>query len=212
MADEWKPQVVQQGDHVRKLAFRAGVSPDEVWGHDKNKELVARRKSMDLLCPGDVLHLPSSPRAGLDLSASTTNKYRATVPTVAVRLKLSDSEQTWSNEPFLVHGLEGTEPLAGTTGPEGEVAFEVPVHVREVTLSLRDGFCIVPLRIGDLDPAEEPNGALQRLRALRYLPDGECDDAMVASALRRLREDHGLPAEGGLDAAALDILVAAHLS
>src|SRR4051812_28766459 len=104
MSKPWVPVVVQQGDHLGKLAFRHGADAETVWKHDKNKELAARRKNPDMLCPGDVLYLPTEPAPPLHLAPGAANRYRARIPTVPVSIRLATKRRSVANQPFEVHG------------------------------------------------------------------------------------------------------------
>jgi type VI secretion system secreted protein VgrG len=103
----------------------------------------------------------------------------------------------------------GGKRLEGTTGADGKIDVEVPEDARlaEITLWLGE----YPtgdtkrwtVRIADLPPAEEPAGALMRLRNLGYY-DGpvkaEVDKGVLRAALRCFQEDYGLDATEELDA------------
>lgn len=201
MAKPWVPYVIQQGDHLRKLAFRVGIDAETLWRHEKNQELCKRRKNMDLLHPGDVLHVPGEPAPALELSVGTVNRYKAKVPTVHVKLKLESAVRSLAGQRFEVHGVsEGAEPLRGTTTAEGEAAFDVPVLVREVELRLPDAGLVIPVLVGDLDPIDEPSGVTQRLRNLGFLPPtGEVRAEDVTLALMAFQTEQKLPVTGGVD-------------
>jgi len=210
MADEWKPHVVQQGEHVQKLAFRHGAKPDDVWTHEKNKDLSARRKSMDMLCPGDVLHLPTNPAAGLDLAQGSKNRFRAIVPTIPFRLVLQTGGRSLANQPFEVHGAGG-DILEGTTTGEAAVELTLPVWVREIEIRLTELGMRFPVAIGDLDPIDEESGVVQRLRNLGYLPEGDLAPGDLAGALTTFQHARGLAETGELDETTRGELQTSHL-
>jgi hypothetical protein len=39
--ESWQVHVVRQGEYLRKLAYRFGVAPEELWDHPKNADLKA---------------------------------------------------------------------------------------------------------------------------------------------------------------------------
>ncbi|WP_437956184.1 peptidoglycan-binding domain-containing protein [Sorangium sp. So ce119] len=201
MAKPWVPYVIQQGDHLRKLAFRFGMEAETLWRHEKNQALSQRRKNMDLLHPGDVLHVPAEPAPALELSAGTMNRYKARVPTIPVKLQLESAVRSLAGQRFEVHGVgEGVEPICGTTTAEGEAAFDVPVLVREVELRLPDAGLVIPVLVGDLDPIDEPSGVAQRLRNLGFLPPiGEVEAEDVTLALMAFQREQGLAVTGAVD-------------
>lgn len=211
MANEWKPHVVQQGEHVRKLAFRCGSTPDEVWGHAKNAELKEKRTSFDQLAPGDVIHLPADRAVGLALQQGSSNRYRATVEKVSLDLVLQATGRTFANEPFEVHGTGAAQPLPGTTDGAGCAHFEVPVWVREVLVKLTARGHEFPILIGDLDPVEEDSGVAQRLRQLGYLTHDGDEEALI-EATSRFQCAQGMKPTGEIDQATRDALAAQHRS
>ncbi|MCC6525839.1 MAG: peptidoglycan-binding protein [Polyangiaceae bacterium] len=198
---DWRPHVVQQGEHVRKLAFQRGTRPEEVWSHAKNAELAAKRKSMDLLAPGDLLHLPTTRRPGIALRAGVENKYQAAIPTVPVHIQIDSRGPSLASQPFELRGAYGGgEPLRGTAGPNGEIDLELPVHVREVVVAFPDLGLTTPVRLGDLDPVGERSGVVARLRNLGFLaPGGTPSEDALATAIRAFQADRGMTPSGKLD-------------
>ena len=53
-----RPNIVKQRDYVDSIADQYGFDPEEVWNDDKNKTLKEKRKSPNILAPGDVLFIP----------------------------------------------------------------------------------------------------------------------------------------------------------
>jgi N-acetylmuramoyl-L-alanine amidase len=209
VSKDWVPYVVQQGDHLAKLAFAHGTDPDTVWGHPKNKDVVARRAERDTLAPGDVLYLPGEPPPALALSEGTSNSYRATVPKVTIKMRLAGSSRPVAGKAFEVHGA-GNKPVTGTTSGDGAVSFEVPVFVREVELRVPDAGIALSVRIGDLDPIEERSGVVQRLRNLGLVGAGAVSDEQLAQGLRAFQREHGLKTTGDVDDATRSALKSAH--
>jgi hypothetical protein len=213
MSNSWVPYVVQQGDHLSRLAFRFGSDEETIWSNEQNKDLAARRKNRHTLCPGDVLWVPGEAAPPLALAVGSANSYRAVVPKVPVKLHLDPKQRPVAGKAFEVHGAGGADPLRGTVSDEGEIAFEVPVLVREVDVQVREIGLRVRLHVGDLDPLEEPSGVTQRLRNLGYLSrSGAVSDETRAQAIRAFQLDHHLEADGILNEATLEALRDAHKS
>ncbi|MFO0553774.1 MAG: peptidoglycan-binding protein [Polyangiaceae bacterium] len=198
MASEWKAYRVRQGDHVRRLAFRAGVSPDEVWNHQKNKDLKAKRECMDILAPGDILYLPTEPPAGADITHGTTNRYQCQIPTIHVSFQLAGDDR-YKNKAYkaTVAGTVG-DPLEGSTGDKGEVDLVVPVIATQVDFKIEELSFEAILEVGALDPVGEDSGVVQRLRSLGYLPDEKAPVSRreVEAATAQFQKDQGLSATG----------------
>jgi hypothetical protein len=165
-----RPHVVRQGEYVTQLAARLGFDADEVWHHSANAELRERRPQRDVLAPGDVLRVPDQPgNRRPSFASGGTRRYRARVPVVTVRLVLDDGRGPIGDEPYEVHGLPGREPVRGTTGSDGVVRVDVPVHVSRVDLVLVRLAQTFPLLVGHLDPPDESTGLRSRLRGLGHL-------------------------------------------
>ncbi len=212
MGKPWVPHVVQQGDHLRKLAFLRGVSAEAVWQHETNRDLAARRKNSDTLCPGDVIHLPAEPPTTLDLRAKTRNRYRAKVPTVPLHLHLDTKGAPVTGQRYEVHGIGAGDPIIGTVPANGEIRVDVPVCVRELEIRLPESGTAIPVRLGDLDPIEEPSGVAQRLANLGYLSSREdASPELVAAAIKAFQADHGLASSGSLDESTRRALEEQHL-
>ncbi|NUP13050.1 MAG: LysM peptidoglycan-binding domain-containing protein [Polyangiaceae bacterium] len=212
MNKDWVPYVVQQGDHLEKIAFRSGGDADQIWAHEKNAELARKRKSPHVLYPGDILHVPPEPKPGLRISAGTVNRYKARIPTVQLAITIGSDDNRYANQPFEIHGAsDGEAPIQGTSGVNGEVEAQLPVWVREVTVRLPQVGLLVPVRIGDLDPVDEHSGGVQRLRNLGYLSrEGHVDSEAVRAALLRFQHHRGLKLTGEFDQPTIEALQRDH--
>jgi hypothetical protein len=208
MSGATKPYVVQQGDYLDKLATRLGFDAKAVWNDGANAELRAKRKP-DQLHPGDVLHVPDQPPKGVPLEGGTVNRYQARVPRVPLNLEFETDGKPNANEACVVEGLG--EPLEVTTGGDGRLSLSVPVTVREISVRFVKRNVVYPVRIGDMDPIEEPSGVAKRLVHLGFLVDEpEEEPDLVADALRRFQRREGLPETGVLDDATKAALLRAH--
>lgn len=196
--------VARQGDHVAQLAFRWGVEPEDVWDHPANSDLKAKRQSMDVLYPGDVVSVPQRKDQRLSIEKGTTNRYTATVPRRTLSIALASTDGPYANQPYELHGLPskpGAPLPKGTTGAKGEIQITVPVTQREVGVLLPNPNIIYHLRIGEVDPMSEPTGPQKRLENLGYLERGKRHDAeTVHYAVRAFQAKEGLPVTGELDA------------
>jgi len=212
MSNDYRPHVVKQGDYLTKLAFRHGFDAAEVWGHEKNAEIKVSRKSMDMLAPGDVVHLPVTRGEGLPFAPGTTNRYRATVPMTEIHLVFTNADGTpLAGEPFAVTGgfAAASEPK---TGGDGKLTLRLPLTTREVTIEFTERNLRRVVRVGDLDPASEESGARQRLTHLGFLSqDTRTGDGQdLGEAVRSFQVASGLPETGALDDETRNALAAEH--
>lgn len=212
MSDETEPRIVKQGDHGAKLAFHAGADAEEVWSHPKNQALRERRSSMDVLYPGDIVHVPSGKRAGKHVQKGTTNRFVATIPKKDVSVTLTTPEGPIANQSYRVEGLPqrpGAPPSEGTTDGEGRLTLAIPVITREVTVYFPELHRAFALMVGDMDPVDEPSGIAKRLENLGFsLPGRTKDGADLTSVLRTFQSKFGLPITGAADPATLEKLSA----
>lgn len=213
-----KPYVISQGDYLTQLAERLRFDPVEVWAHPKNAQLRQLRPSPEILCPGDVLWVPDALPKRLPVRAKNTNSYQVKLKPAKVKIAFFDGNGPLADEPFDVEGIPAQPPGAPprTTTSSGECVFEVPVQMRSVRITFPRKQSSYIVKVGHLDPTEETSGAIQRLIHLGYLhgtvtgePE-EIRDGVVALALARFQQDHGLPSTGQLDGATQDKLTQTH--
>jgi hypothetical protein len=208
-----KPYVIRQGDYLTKLAHQLGFDADAVWNDDANSALREKRPNRDILHPGDVLQVPVEPPAPLAVTAQAANRFQARVPTVEIRVKLSDGEQNrYASKAFRVEGMG--KAFEGTTDGDGLAIFAVPTRVREVTLTMVEAGETFHLLIGGMDPVDRPSGVRKRLAHLGFLPldaehDDESDEAL-RNAISMFQHIHQIAITGELDQATRDALTSAH--
>jgi hypothetical protein len=89
---------------------------------------------------------------------------------------LTNDDGPLRDQPFVVEGLGA--PLEGVTDGEGRATFEVPVHVREVTVFLPERGLRFQIVVGSLDPITEPSGVYARLVNLGYAHGGGTPSAV----------------------------------
>lgn len=212
-----RPYVVRQGDYLTQIAHRRGFSAEVVWNDPLNDALRQKRASPDILQPGDILHLPDAHEGWnpLPLAAGGENRFAARIPTIEIKLMLKHGDRSpIANKPFRVEGM-GPEPYNGTTDSTGLASFPVPVHVHEVDLSLDEVGLYYYVRVGHLDPADEPSGAAKRLAHLGYLTPIDMNKMvpsahLLSEAIAAFQEAKGIKVTGALDDTTHDALVEAH--
>src|SRR5207244_7604563 len=114
-----------------------------------------------------------------------------------IRVGLSRERRRLPNERFCAH--IGARVVEGVSDAQGIIGFQAPVTVRQILLELPDRRESFALRVGGLDPVDEPSGAHARLANLRFDPG--ITNWQLTAALRGFQEERGLDATGALDAA-----------
>jgi hypothetical protein len=205
-----KSYVVRAGDHLAKIAHRAGLDPDAVWGHAKNAPLRAKRPDRNLLAEGDVLFLPIEEEKPLPLRIGQENRFSVVIPEVETHVRLANAKGPFANEPYVVEGLD--EPVKGTTDADGGLTISAPVTVRSAKVTLEKRGLTFNVLVGDMDPISEVSGIQLRLISLGFLTggaSGQLDEATLA-ALRSFQKEQGLEASGRVDDGTLDALKTAY--
>ncbi|MEM6791889.1 MAG: hypothetical protein AAF715_30500 [Myxococcota bacterium] len=173
MPAQWKPHVVRQGDFLDALAFSVGVEPAVIWDAPENEELRSKRSDPNQLCPGDLIYLPPKSRKEGQIQARGDNAYRATVPKNKVELIIETRDEL--GEPIAVANAKCmiTGALAeaedATTSPEGELSFEVPIWVRQVSIYVEPIHTHLLVKVGHIDDHTSSSGIIHRLSNLGYL-------------------------------------------
>lgn len=205
-----KPYVVKQGDYLEKVAHSLGFDPDEVWNDPQNADLKQNRDP-NQLHPGDILYVPTDGKKWLRIEQGSTNRYTAKIPRTKVHLTFKNLNKPRANEDYVILGMG--KPVEGSTDGDGAVEVEVPVHVREIQVTFPKDYVSYAVRIGDMDPIDEPAGVRKRLQHLGYYEPDPGDDDLDGADSRGLlafQRARGLPETGQLDDATKAALVQDH--
>jgi hypothetical protein len=161
------------------------------------------------LCGRYPLRSPPPEPNWLPLKVGTVNHFVADVPTtVRISLKLAQKGAAIANASCTVVGLP--EPNQFTTDGSGNLEFDAPIALEFVTLHIPSLSLERRLRIGHLDPAEEPSGIAQRLRNLGFLGSSRTTPGALADAVTAFQRANGLTATGEVDDATREKLSGAH--
>jgi hypothetical protein len=194
-----KSHVVRAGDHLGKIAHEAGLDPDKIWNHPKNKDLRAKRPDQNILLEGDVVFLPLEDHPELPLSVGADNAFAAVLPEAETHLRFGDAKGPYANESYRVEGLD--EPLDGTTDADGKLVVVAPVTARSAKVVFEKRNKRFTVLLGEMDPIDQISGVQARLIALGLLrgaPTNKLDDATVQS-VRAFQGAQSLEVTGKLD-------------
>jgi N-acetylmuramoyl-L-alanine amidase len=194
---------VLQGDHLSKIAKDNGFTDYAViWDHPNNANLKNHRKNPNVLLPGDEVFIPDIEQK--QESGATDRKHTFVVDkkTLKLRLVLEDIYEkpiAGAQCALLVDG----QVFQLTTDGNGKLEQEIPLDAKEGTLTIRGDQTpfaddVIPIKIGHLDPIDEPSGQIARLNNLGYSAgkvDGSDDDAFE-SAIEEFQCDHLLKVDG----------------
>lgn len=193
-----RPYIVRQGDYVAKIAFQLGCTEDEIWSHEKNKELKEGGRTKDILAPGDVLYVPAAQAARVGVGITRDNPMTSPARSVEVRVQVSIDGEAVREQPFIAMGGAWTQ--TGESDADGTVTLRVPIDVPVATIVYPNTGESQEFRIGFLDPASEAQGVAQRLELLGLLsPYRDRNDAEVTGALLVFQCIESLPMTGQPD-------------
>ncbi len=205
-----KSYIVRSGDHLEKIAHNAGLLPDAIWNHPKNKALVGKRPDRNQLREGDLLFLPIDEAQPWPVQVGAKNAFSATVPEIETHLRFADPKGPFANEHYVVEGL--SEPLEGMTDAEGALVLVTPVTTAVAKIRFEKKNRTFMVMLGEMDPLEEVSGVQKRLSALGYFKgttSGRLDE-FTKRALVNFQEAKKLEQTGKMDAATLSALKEAY--
>jgi hypothetical protein len=168
-----RPYVIQQGDHLAKLAYKFGFNADTVWKDPKNAQL--RRQGQlspdpNILNPTDMLYIPDSkPLTTHSLTLGTTNVFVADAPpTVTLTHRfIGDDASIYAFKACVVQELDHLTGLM--TDENGVLTFQAPVTLDSATVVFTETGESWALCIGHLDRINTLSGIFQRLTNLGYM-------------------------------------------
>ena len=201
--------VVRQGEFLDLIAWRHGVAADQIWQHPANEAVRAERGEGNVLHPGDVLFVPDAEQDRLPLRKGQTNAFLARIPTVQLRVRVTDENGPIAGEAFTVEGGD-REPVNGSTDGDGVAEFEAPMNSPDLVLRLPGRSRVFRVAVGHLDPVTEESGVDARLRQLGHLRPGDDPERDRSEAVRSFQAQEGLEATGETDDATRAALLERH--
>ncbi|MFL5350206.1 MAG: hypothetical protein ACJ8AT_35980 [Hyalangium sp.] len=161
--------IVTQGECMQTIARRHGFADAmAIWNHPSNQELRNRRKSPNVLAPGDVVHIPDLKKKVAECATGKNHKFRLRFATRDVHVVFKDADgEPIANSPYVLR--VGDDERQGQTGADGAVR-EKGFHPGETRaeIELTDLGIKRTLLIGHLDPHHDESGWRQRLANLGY--------------------------------------------
>jgi hypothetical protein len=194
---------VKQGDHLSKIAKDNGFTDYTIiWDHPNNADLKKKRQNPNVLFPGDQLFIPDMEEK--QEPGATDKKHTFTVDkkTLKLRLVLEDIYEkpiAGAQCALLIDG----QVYQLTTDGHGKLEQEIPLDAKEGVLTIRGDQTpfaneVIPIKIGHLDPVDEPSGQIGRLNNLGYFagPTDGSDAAAFNSAVQEFQCDNSLTVDG----------------
>jgi len=194
-------QPVGQGESTSSLAKKNGFFWKTIWEHPENAELKSLRKDPNVLFPDDEIFIPEKQLKDVSKPVDQVHKFKRKGEPCKLKVQLMKAGKPRKNETYVLN-LDG-KLINGTTDGDGKLEHFISGDSRSALLTLRNGQEIIPLRLGDLDPADKPSGIQQRLNNLGFdcaSEDGEIGEE-TKEAIKKFQAAYNLEVTGEADAA-----------
>lgn len=190
---------VQEGDSIPSIADLYGFFVDTIWNYPANAALRQKRKSMDILMPGDVVVVPDKTAKKEQRSTDQRHVFKLKGVPAVFRLQVFDGEIPRANQHYTLT-IDG-RIYDGTTDSEGVLEATIPPSAKKGDLLIGPDQFRLRILLGTLDPSNEVAGVQKRLNNLGFNcgePDGDLSDE-TKDALRRFQRRFDLPVSGEID-------------
>ncbi len=202
---------VRQGECLSSLATDTGHVWQTIWDDPANGELRAAGRHPNVLLPEDRVHVPAPREKWEPGQTETRHRFRRRGEPAVLSLRLLVRDEPLANQPYTLN-IDGCEPAAGYTDPDGKLQCRIPGDARRGRLIAGEERHEFVLDLGHMDPVDSLSGVQKRLLNLGYecrRTDGVWDRHCDAT-LRRFQRRRGLPETGRPDAATRVRLTEAH--
>lgn len=206
---------VKPGDCISSIAFEHGFFPDTIWNHPENAKLKEERKNLNVLRPGDVVHIPDKRIKEVSEPTNQVHKFKLKNVPAKLRIQFMFDSEPRANIPYelTVDGSLISKP-GDKTDSEGYVNASIPPNARVGRLVLfEDGEeTEYELALGSLNPVTGLSGVHQRLFNLGYYfgQIGSDFTEETKDALLEFQKASGLSETGDLDDATRNKLQSTH--
>lgn len=198
--------VVQQGDHVARLAREHGLhAPEVIWNHPDNADLKSKRSNYNVLYPGDAITIPDAESGEQPGDTEKKHRFRLKGSRLLLILRVLD----YVGSP--VSNAKATLWLSGdfvdlTTDAAGKMERFIDPCDEDGRVRIEsDKFPAIleaDLAVGHLDPVDTIEGQIGRLNNLGYdagpveAPVSADAKIRVKSAIEEFQCDQKLSVDG----------------
>ncbi len=192
---------VKPGDTITKIALKHGFYKWEtIWRDASNSSLREQRSNPHVLYPGDSMQIPEIKRKEINCATEKHHIFQVPVLKEKLRIIVEQSRgEPMAEKPYELT-IDGTL-FKGNTKDDGMIEIDIPVNSEDGELRIEG--CVWPIKIGYLNPVDEPtgdnkvSGAQARLNNLGY-DCGEIDGVMnnlTRAAIKAFQQDQGFAEE-----------------
>jgi Putative peptidoglycan binding domain len=193
-------QTIGQGECISELAQKHGHFPETIWQDEGNADLRRIRDDMNVLMPGDKVHVPAIRTEEMERPTEKRHRFRRKGVPAKLKIRFMAFGEPHANVDYQIK-IDGSFH-DGTTDGDGYLEEWIPptARVAEVTLHLPESDEQYVFNIGHQDPIDEAAGVQQRLRNLGYECEasGEWDD-QTKMAIKLFQNAHDIEETGTMD-------------
>ena len=199
---------VQEGECISSIAFDYGFFPETIWNDSNNAELKEKRKSPNVLLPGDIVYVPDKREKEEDIDAEQRHQFRRKgVPEIFKLQLLDENDKPRSGVQYKLV-VDGKE-LTGTTDGSGRLQQRISPNAQKAEL-LIDPHERYELKLGRLEPVDSEKGVRVRLVNIGFLSEVNAPRADYKSALEQFQKTYSLTMTGEPDEATRNKLLEEH--
>jgi peptidoglycan hydrolase-like protein with peptidoglycan-binding domain len=194
--------IVKQGDYISSIAKSYGFSDQAIWNHPNNAALKVKRKTPNVLSPGDQVFIPDQDPSAYQRPTDRLHQFEVQLTKVKLRLVLEDMYEKPIAHAKCVLVLDSDSHQLTTDG-SGKLEQEIPRDAHAAQLVILDAQTpfqndVFSVKIGYMTPVEEVSGQAARLDNLGYVPgDGsQAQSGAFESAVEEFQCDNGLSVDG----------------
>ncbi len=191
-------RIVEQGECIFSIAFKAGHNWKTIWNHPQNRMLREKRGSPHVLLPGDRVFIPAIEPGRYPETTEKRHRFVLQGVPIHFEIEVYRDNKPRKGEPYVLQ-IEG-RTQSGTIPGDGILRAKMMPGDQQGSLTIGSGPTAEEFKLvfGKLDPAHSKSGAAARLRHLGYLGNSE-EDEDLADAVTRFQLENGLNESGELD-------------
>lgn len=163
--------IVEEGECIETIASMHGFFPDTLWDLQENAELRELRGSMNLLVPGDEVHVPDLSEQVFDVATEAKHRFkRKGVPSEFTITYEDEEGEPLANIAYTTI-IDGEFGPKGTTDAKGTIKFPVSPEAEKLTLRLETEIEWAKeneFELSALQPVDTIKGVQSRLKSLGF--------------------------------------------
>jgi Putative peptidoglycan binding domain. len=192
--------IVKQGECLGSIAKKNGFFWSTLWDHPQNKALKEKRKSPDILLPGDEVFIPEKKQKTIEVQSGSRYYFKRKGVPSHIQLRVVVDGEAVANATYTLE-VDG-QKSKGRTDDKGKIDVIIQPDAQKGTITIQgpNGPIEYELNLGHLDPIDEVSGVQARLQNLGYdVPaiDGNAEN--TKDTLKTFQRRNALDETGEID-------------